>query len=340
MSIKSQNPRNSIIIEGLWTLGKTSIARMYCSKYEYSFVPESWHTKENVSIPASEINNWYLAEHKKRADLLVKQSGIFLDRSVLSTFAFLYALGKPLPDESNLTSLKEIINKRGVLVVYIKAEEALFSCKQGELEEYSEDIQNIILNKELRNRYEEWYTKILPFKYGITPLVVRIVKDGLRRSSDEIAIDIKLSLANTRVAQVNIVCFEGDSEENLKILTLRRNEKKGGFWQTITGGIHPGESLIDAAHREIHEEISLLSSEYELYFTDMTYFFEGNDGYILDEYVIACKIKDSTDLKISKEHEDMEWLYLDEAQARVKYDNNRSAIQSAYKKISSSMRTA
>lgn len=95
-----------------------------------------------------------------------------------------------------------------------------------------------------------------------------------------------------------------------------------------------------AAQREIYEEINLAPSEYELGLTDMTYSFEGNDGYILDEYVFACKIKDFVNIQISEEHEAMEWLKLETAQDKVKYENNRFAIHAGYKKISSSIRTA
>lgn len=340
MSIKSQNPLNPIIVEGLWTLGKTSIAQLYCSKYKYDFISEPWHTKESVLMPDSEVDNWYLTEHKKREGLLRQESAVFLDRSILSTFAFNFALGRSLPDEGYLTSLKELIQTERILIVYIKAEDELFSYKKEELQEYTEDIQNIILQKELRDRYEEWYTKVLPLKYGITPLVVRVFKDGLRQSTEEITKDIRSSLINNRVAQVNIVCFDDQSVENLKVLVLKRSEDKGGFWQTITGGIHPGEDLMEAAQREIYEEINLAPSEYEIDLTDMTYSFEGNDGYILDEYVFACKIKDFVNIKISEEHETMEWLKLEAAQKKVKYENNRLAIHAGYKKISSSMRTA
>jgi len=337
MIFKSQNPKNSILIEGLWTLGKTTLAQSYCSKYNYHFIPEPLHTNIKQSMDISEINDWYLQEHKKREHFLDEDFPVVFERSVLSTFAFLYALGKPLPSDDYLFSLKEIIRKKSILVVFLKGEESIFSYQKEDLGSYSQEIQYILLNNSARERYEEWYTKILPYKYGITPFVLRAVEQGSRRSINDMVTDIYLVLEHKRIAQVNVVCFEEDAMRGIKILILKRNQRKGGFWQTITGGVHPGESLMEAAQREVHEEVGLSGDDIEISRTETKYFFKGDDGYILDEYVFACKIKNISRVSISEEHEKFKWLPVQEAQNKTKYDNNKKAIWTVYKKLGSSM---
>ncbi len=337
MIFKSQNPKSSILIEGLWTLGKTTLGQSYCSKYNYHFIPEPLHTDTKQSMDISDIDDWYLQEHKKREHFLDEDFPVVFERSVLSTFAFLYALGQPLPSDAYLFSLKEIIRKKSILIVFLKGEESIFSYQKEDLKNYSQEIQSILLDSSARERYEEWYTKILPYKYGITPFVLRAVEQGSRRLVNDMVMDIHLVLEHKRIAQVNVVCFEKDSMGEVRILILKRIQKRGGFWQTITGGIHPGESLMEAAQREVYEEVGLFGDDIEIFMTETKYFFKGDDGYILDEYVFACKIKNISKVHISEEHEKFEWLPVEGARDKIKYDNNKMAIWTVYKKLGSSM---
>ena len=44
---------------------------------------------------------------------------------------------------------------------------------------------------------------------------------------------------------------------NVEILLLKTIPGRGGFWQSVTGKVEPGESLCDAARRELHEETGI-----------------------------------------------------------------------------------
>jgi 8-oxo-dGTP pyrophosphatase MutT (NUDIX family) len=46
-------------------------------------------------------------------------------------------------------------------------------------------------------------------------------------------------------------------ESTHEFLLLRRISSRGGFWQGVTGGVKPGESLDEAAVRELVEETAL-----------------------------------------------------------------------------------
>jgi 8-oxo-dGTP pyrophosphatase MutT (NUDIX family)/deoxyadenosine/deoxycytidine kinase len=324
MAKKIINPKNSVVIEGLWTLGKTTIAQAYCNKYKYLFIPEPFHTRGENAENIVDINAWYLQEHKRREVELQKEAPVLFERSILSTFAFHYALERPLPNDSYIASFQKILQDRSILVVYLKMNEELL-LKKDTLVAYSKDIQHILLNEKARNRYEEWYTKILPLEYEITPFILRGLEGEKRRSLDEITNEIHLVLKCNRVAQVNVVCFT-ESEHGRRFLTLKRNEQKGGFWQTLTGGIHAGEGALQAAIREVREEIALDSGDFELTKINLSYFFQGDDGYLLDEYVFACKVKDISKVRISEEHDECEWLSAEDAEKRVKFDSNKAAI--------------
>ena len=42
--------------------------------------------------------------------------------------------------------------------------------------------------------------------------------------------------------------------EDGRVLLLKRRAERGGFWQILTGRIEPGESPLQTAGREVHEE--------------------------------------------------------------------------------------
>lgn len=338
MGVKNNNPKNSIIIEGLWGLGKTLIAKRYCEKFDYKFVAEPMHTEEERFEEIKDVDSWYINQHTKRLSYLRDSEKIFLERSILSSFAFLHSLKKRFPDIALIDDLKKIIQKKKVLVVYLRSENKKKLNNLTHFKKYSEVIRGIISNFELRSRYENWYENMLPKKYGITPFILNVFdQDNIRRSVGEIANEINLVLRCNRIAQVNVVCFAKlfKDSKNIKILILKRNEEKGGFWQTITGGVHIGEDLRDAAQREVFEEIGISCDKTELFLTPLAYSFMGDDGYFLKEYVFGCEINDPEKIRISKEHDSVEWVDFNEATGRVAYENNKKAIDAVVKKIGS-----
>jgi 8-oxo-dGTP pyrophosphatase MutT (NUDIX family) len=111
---------------------------------------------------------------------------------------------------------------------------------------------------------------------------------------------------------------------------LKRTPERGDFWQTVTGGIHIGESLLQAAYRELREETSLTEATLSLFWTNIKYSFMGNDGYLLDEYVFEAKVQDASGFKMSTEHNAFDWLSPADAATRVRFENNSAAIQNLH----------
>lgn len=50
---------------------------------------------------------------------------------------------------------------------------------------------------------------------------------------------------------------------DLQVLIMERADKQG-FWQSVTGSLEPGETPLQAAIREVHEETGLVATEYDL----------------------------------------------------------------------------
>jgi len=57
----------------------------------------------------------------------------------------------------------------------------------------------------------------------------------------------------TGVEVAVFVTRKSDSE----VLIVHRSPKQGGYWHVVAGGVEPGETVAQAAERELHEETGL-----------------------------------------------------------------------------------
>ena len=76
-----------------------------------------------------------------------------------------------------------------------------------------------------------------------------------------------------------------------RLLQLRVNHERGGFWQNITGSVEDGESFEAGARRELFEETGL--SIGPLYDLDLSYFFEDQYKNQVEEKVFSSNNKSS-----------------------------------------------
>lgn len=153
------------------------------------------------------------------------------------------------------------------------------------------------------------------------------------KTPNDIKNNILACLRSNRVGQVNVVVCRYNNFKKLEILVLKRAENRGGFWQTITGGIHIGESFLHAGKREIREELSIMVSK--VLYTGFSYSFVGNEGYKLNEYVccVLLNYKRSFNIKLSEEHTEYKWLEPKNAIRLLKFKDNKIAVKYTIKKI-------
>ncbi len=116
----------------------------------------------------------------------------------------------------------------------------------------------------------------------------------------------------------------------LLFLILHTHSTRGGFWQPVTGGVEPGESLLDAAQREAEEETGLIfpfppqSLEKNFEFVSR--------GRVNREYgyFLAVSGDEKTLPKIrldQREHTDYLWVPAEIALEKVRYPSNREMLQ-------------
>jgi len=100
-----------------------------------------------------------------------------------------------------------------------------------------------------------------------------------------------------------VVFFEIQSE--LKLLLLQTNQKRGSFWQNVTGGVDGNESIEEAAQREVLEEIGLFP--HKLIKLDLTFNFIDQWNTEVSESTFYCLFSEKDVSKIhldQNEHQD------------------------------------
>jgi dATP pyrophosphohydrolase len=123
---------------------------------------------------------------------------------------------------------------------------------------------------------------------------------------------------------------------DLDVLLLERADRPG-YWQSVTGSQHPGETLRDTAIREVAEETGLdarlhgledwnLRNEYEIYAIWRHRYAPGVTHNT--EHVFGLRLPARVPVTLSaREHLRFEWVSWREAAERVFSWSNREAIE-------------
>ena len=105
-------------------------------------------------------------------------------------------------------------------------------------------------------------------------------------------------------------------------------------WQFIAGGGEDNETPLAAAKRETFEEGGVHSTQWlglkSLSYIPVTIISEmrrkhwDSSTYVIPEYTFGFECQD--DVRLSSEHTDCVWLTYDEANQKLKWDSNRTAL--------------
>ncbi|HKR81672.1 MAG TPA: NUDIX domain-containing protein [Candidatus Saccharimonadales bacterium] len=131
--------------------------------------------------------------------------------------------------------------------------------------------------------------------------------------------------------QVEVIPFRYPDEadpQSMEVLALHRNPNKGGFWQPLTGGLESTDyNEQAAAYRETLEEIGVAQDGIARFVTLRHQFaFTGNDGQLLTEKCFAIQLLPTTEIRLSAEHDGMQWGSPAEIRGLYLWDDNRFAL--------------
>ena len=119
-------------------------------------------------------------------------------------------------------------------------------------------------------------------------------------------------------------------------LLLRRIERRGGFWQGVTGGVEDDEELQETACRELREETGL--EALELRTVAYTYTVPVEDEWQemypeshpveLTEHVFWARVDSQAADRIDpSEHDASRWCRFEEALGMLKWSENVEALR-------------
>lgn len=132
-----------------------------------------------------------------------------------------------------------------------------------------------------------------------------------------------------RKALVVVVWSPKAGASERKVLVLRLNAARGGFWQTVTGGVEEGEGFVEGALREAREETGLAFAR-EPQFLGLEQEFTSRHGGLAHERAFYLPLFGGSAPPAPtldpSEHDGFEWLAPEEAAKRVKFPFNAQAI--------------
>jgi len=118
-----------------------------------------------------------------------------------------------------------------------------------------------------------------------------------------------------------------ETKNGIEFLLLKRAERQPypGLWQMVTGKIKAEEKAYQTALREIKEETGLVPIQLWVAPT-VNSFYEPKDEYICLLPVFAARVE-SSEVKISREHTEYQWVNKATAQKLLAWEGQRKAVQ-------------
>jgi dATP pyrophosphohydrolase len=123
----------------------------------------------------------------------------------------------------------------------------------------------------------------------------------------------------------------------VQFLVMKRTAQRGGFWQSVTGGVLDDEEAIETAVREVIEEtgcrpVSIWPLQYKHEFPKLKVLPTGAEVQVWNvERSVGVQLGTSASIKLDpEEHDDYRWVSASEAMDLIEFDTNASAIQELY----------
>lgn len=134
--------------------------------------------------------------------------------------------------------------------------------------------------------------------------------------------------ATPSVRTVSIALLRGHGADT-RVLLVRRTPERGGFWQTITGRVEPGETPEQTAARELMEETGLDVPVRALDYRHAFALGEILPPMLVEETAFAARCPEGREVRLSAEHDAHEWLDPRAALERLEYRGLREGVKRA-----------
>lgn len=125
------------------------------------------------------------------------------------------------------------------------------------------------------------------------------------------------------VVDVFVIHIQPDGEWRVLLLQRSRNTRCPGAWEAIHGRVEEGERPEQAAVREVAEESGLTIAR--LYSVTVNPFFLHSVGRVELALVFAAFV-DAKDVVLGEEHQEFQWLSVEEATSRFFWPRSRHAL--------------
>jgi 8-oxo-dGTP pyrophosphatase MutT (NUDIX family) len=133
-------------------------------------------------------------------------------------------------------------------------------------------------------------------------------------------------MTSIRVSLVDVYVLR-QGRSGLECLVLRRapGGRCPGSWETVHGHIEAGERPAAAAARELLEETGLAALRlYNLSRVELFYQHRSDEVALVP--VFAALVAVDTPVRLGSEHDQAEWLHLEEARRRFAWPRERRAL--------------
>ena len=131
---------------------------------------------------------------------------------------------------------------------------------------------------------------------------------------------------------VSVAVLRGEGSR-VQVLLLERTPERGGFWQTVTGRIEPGESPLEAAERELQEELGQALPVEDLDYRHAFALGEALPPQLVEESAFFARWPEGVEPRLGPEHAAHAWVDLDEAARRLPFKGLREAVRRASLKL-------
>jgi 8-oxo-dGTP pyrophosphatase MutT (NUDIX family) len=105
-----------------------------------------------------------------------------------------------------------------------------------------------------------------------------------------------------------------------EFLVLLRCEADGGYWHVVAGGVEPDETYVEAAARELREEIRLEAEPLDL---ERTYVYDDS----VEVHAFLVDVEPGWEPALNDEHDDYRWCRRDQAVALLHWPETRELVR-------------